>query len=712
MWRANRENRMFRRRTSRLLSNGLCPGCSEIIHNDLERLRKSNLEESQAAVMGLAAPSKGCKCCSFFARSALGKSSVYLPDDPHYFVMPATYYFLVSLAAEHVGLAPAKHRFCIVTSNPYSHITGHELRRWKHNQQCLLQVETSSMCPQDGIGHLPFGHNELESISQWLSYCLANHREECPQTPVRNSFEMYCIDCKDENVILMPTNARYFALSYVWGHTPASAEDESLSNAPLVIKDAMLVTLRLSFRYLWVDRYCIDQRNAMQKHRQIANMSSIYAGATLTLIAAGDTDPEVGLPGVSSCQCNLEATLQLGPYSYVPLFGNPEVAIGRSKWSTRGWTYQEAIMSLRKLVFTSDGFYTQCNMQHSFGSSHPIGGQTVIFPSQANMQRPTGDYFIVEPPLELAPTVVFPGSYGESHFVLKSAVEGFFDHISKYMRRQLSFESDRLNAIESVLNDFRSKKEPIFHIFGIPFKPTADLTINCTLFWRMQSNRVHRRPEFPSWSWLGWQYDGEIPPQPIILGHLEAKTTVDGTYRSTCKHMSSDEHSARISVEFPAGGFLNLTDGTDSAIALDTALPAEVKILPQLLIRGVVFPLIFTQSKEGQWVRVGDPSRPFYRKSCLVKLSFRMWLDRPDATEQDAFRRNQVRALVLGYFDPVIRLLILRKSGNRWTRIGIGQYSAEQPFEYDNLGFGAYNSCEKTYFKTMKKYKKRAIRLT
>ncbi|KAH7086898.1 heterokaryon incompatibility protein-domain-containing protein [Paraphoma chrysanthemicola] len=728
-WAEDRENRKSRRRKSRLISKDLCVGCSEIIHDDLERLSKSSLEESQAAVIRLAAASESCKCCSFFARWKFVESTVpvYSPDHPYLpsmdvFVMPATYYFLVSLPAEHFGLAPAGHRFCIVTSKPYfvtsnlySQITGHELRHWKENQQCLLQMETTSLCPQNRIGHLSFGHEEFESISQWLCDCLASHREECPQTSLRNSsFEMYCIDCEDEKVILMPTDARYFALSYVWGPALASAEDESLSNAPLVIKDAMLVTLRLSFRYLWVDRYCIDQRNALQKHRQIANMSSIYAGATLTLIAAGGTDPEVGLPGVSSCRCNLDATLQLGPYSYVPMFGNPKVAIGCSTWSTRGWTYQEAIMSLRKLVFTSEGFYTQCNMRHSFGSSHPIGGQTVIFPNQANIQRAIRHFHIGEPPLEIAPTVVFPSRYGEPSSVIKAAAEEFFDHISKYMRRQLSFESDRLDAIESVLNDFRLNEKPIFHILGVPFKATADLTINYALFWRMQSNRVQRRHDFPSWSWLGWQCDGDITHQSIILGDLEDVTDPNGTYRTVCDVLSKDKHSARISVEFPGGVLLDLTDGVDSNKALDAALPREARILPQLLICGVIIPLKFEQNGEGEWVRVGDPSRPFYRKSCLLRLRFSMWLDRPAADEQDAFQRNQVRALVLGHFGPVIRLLILRKFRNCWTRIGIGQYSAEHafgPFGYDQLFYGGYTACEKAYFKTMKKYKKRTIRL-
>lgn len=43
------------------------------------------------------------------------------------------------------------------------------------------------------------------------------------------------------------------------------------------------------YRYLWVDRYCIDQDDVAEKKEQIAQMDRIYRGAELTIIAAGTT---------------------------------------------------------------------------------------------------------------------------------------------------------------------------------------------------------------------------------------------------------------------------------------------------------------------------------------------------------------------------------------------------------------------------------------
>jgi hypothetical protein len=79
---------------------------------------------------------------------------------------------------------------------------------------------------------------------------MANHLEQCPQVPLQGTLAMYCIDCEEERVIPMPKNAKYFALSYVWGQQRAPDDDECLSDAPTVVKEAILVTLRLCFRYL------------------------------------------------------------------------------------------------------------------------------------------------------------------------------------------------------------------------------------------------------------------------------------------------------------------------------------------------------------------------------------------------------------------------------------------------------------------------------
>jgi hypothetical protein len=96
----------------------------------------------------------------------------------------------------------------------------------------MLPMNTVPLCSQDGNIHPTFGQDECENISQWLKTCMADHSKECPETTVRTEFTVYCIDCEDEKVVPMPHNAKYFALSYVWGDAKAPDNDDSLSDAP------------------------------------------------------------------------------------------------------------------------------------------------------------------------------------------------------------------------------------------------------------------------------------------------------------------------------------------------------------------------------------------------------------------------------------------------------------------------------------------------
>ncbi|KAF1967370.1 HET-domain-containing protein, partial [Bimuria novae-zelandiae CBS 107.79] len=204
--------------------------------------------------------------------------------------------------------------------------------------RCVV-TNNRSLSEHFETGHPLYAEEVYESVSRWIRHCLRMHSENCSPNPMWQDFELHCIDCEALEVIALPMGAQYLALSYVWGASTVSENCGSLANAPAVVKDSIVVTLSLSLRFLWVDRYFIDQKNAAERHRQIANMGSIYASAILTIIAAGGPHADVGLPGVSSCQCDKNTDFQLGPYSFRRTFSQPGDAVKETKWSTRGWTY-------------------------------------------------------------------------------------------------------------------------------------------------------------------------------------------------------------------------------------------------------------------------------------------------------------------------------------------------------------------------------------
>jgi hypothetical protein len=85
------------------------------------------------------------------------------------------------------------------------------------------------------------------------------------------------VDCKSGQLV-EENSQPYVCLSYVWGSKAPTQEalDNLLPiNLPATISDAMVVTLKIGLRYLWVDRYCIDQNNADEKHNIVRNMDAI-----------------------------------------------------------------------------------------------------------------------------------------------------------------------------------------------------------------------------------------------------------------------------------------------------------------------------------------------------------------------------------------------------------------------------------------------------
>jgi hypothetical protein len=73
-------------------------------------------------------------------------------------------------------------------------------------------------------------------------------------------------------------------------------------------------------------------------------MDLIYQTAELTLIVAAGEGPEHGLPGIRRRTIS-QPQGQIGKHFLVSPMMSPIYTIGKSKWATRAWTYQEAILS-------------------------------------------------------------------------------------------------------------------------------------------------------------------------------------------------------------------------------------------------------------------------------------------------------------------------------------------------------------------------------
>jgi hypothetical protein len=379
----------------------------------------------------------------------------------------------------------------------------------------------------------------------WLDYCRTTH-VLCNWRITDQIAGFRVINCCTREITTIQHDAPFIALSYLWGESlPGDSTGCEVlpTPAPQTVEDAIIVAINLGIPYLWVDRYCIDQSNAAERHHLIQNMDKIYRGADITIVAAAGTNPHYGLPGVSTTPRRPQPVLNTEQYRLVCV-SNPRVEIESSLWHTRGWTFQEMMLSLRLLVFTDSQIYFQCTgncFSETIDAWFPYG----------TLQR--SDHY--HPDIRAFPIGLNNvGSYE------------FYERLSEYYGRHLSFEADMLNAFSGIFaafTDYRPLigKALVHQFWGIPvFAGTEpSKTAECASFakaltWVVdESSDVHypvqrscpekRKGEWPSWTWAsvkggrlvsdfirkGFQGQDDIS---ITLPHQSSENVDIATYAS------------------------------------------------------------------------------------------------------------------------------------------------------------------------------------
>ena len=153
-------------------------------------------------------------------------------------------------------------------------------------------------------------------LRKWISFCGRNHKTCIRRAKARKQFSIKLIDCVDRRIVWRKKEQQFVRLSYRWGQQERRRFTEGPLDGPLppLIEDVIEVTLKLGYRYLWIDLYCIDQDNAEEKAIQIAQMDVIYRASELTIIAATISGVHERLPGVrpNSRPCSRLLSYQIG----------------------------------------------------------------------------------------------------------------------------------------------------------------------------------------------------------------------------------------------------------------------------------------------------------------------------------------------------------------------------------------------------------------
>lgn len=381
----------------------------------------------------------------------------------------------------------------------------------------------------------------IPSVKSWLGFCGYYHVRTCSSASPPSECSVRVIDCDSGAVVRLssdPSDQRYLALSYVWGGTGQAQSTEcstkeavhqnKVIDPPQTIKDAMELTLQLGYRYLWVDQYCIPQHDYEEKSLQMSQMDRIYAGAEATIIAAAGVDPHHGLSGMSRLRKSHPGdseSVMISDVLYTAVPPDPALELRAAVWNKRAWTYQESVLSGRRLVFCDRQVYFECSAMHCY--------ESVQAPLKL-MHRYPGDAFSKWNE---------PGLFPTSHH--RQPLDQLFHHLALYTMRDLSYPGDILNGMFGIFGAFsrkavaapsKQKRPQILQVAGIPIAPSdalkTDTLLNpdvaqfsqekqfiTALSWKLRETR-ERREGFPSWSWTGWAGPVQVQPRRDNAGYI------------------------------------------------------------------------------------------------------------------------------------------------------------------------------------------------
>jgi hypothetical protein len=330
----------------------------------------------------------------------------------------------------------------------------------------------------------------------------------------------------------------YATLSYCWGTatemftTTLSTLSSRMScinsrDAPKTFQNAFEITRALGIRYIWIDALCILQDSASDWKEESSKMGAIYSNSFVTIAIDWSSDPNSGCYRETSHNFHEDAdnhlfkaiktskdgitTLLYLEEDYMPELADLETAI----LATRGWTFQERILSPRIIHYTQKQLYWECRRAIFAEDSIPRNYEQK-FPAP----RITDDMKAMAGRQETSRLVDL-----WYHFVISQS----------YAKRVLTFPSDKLPAVSALARLF-SQHIKVPYLAGL-----WDYELIWGLAWRVVPETYptgHRLDNgCPSWSWtsiksdirwdtMSWAFDGK--PNYTFIDIKEATVQLEG----------------------------------------------------------------------------------------------------------------------------------------------------------------------------------------
>ncbi|KAF2788725.1 HET-domain-containing protein [Melanomma pulvis-pyrius CBS 109.77] len=321
----------------------------------------------------------------------------------------------------------------------------------------------------------------------WLHECIANH-EECNYSKASSqliedhetSLPTRLLEVRGDpnapSVRLIQTTegmkGRYCALSHCWGTNQQRPLQTTLANLqahldgiafdclPKTFSDALTLACSIGIGYVWIDSLCIIQDDRNDWDRESQTMGALYEKAVLVIAAAGSNNCTEGLfisnrpaPVTLKVPYVISDGSTHGSFN-VALSAEGELRPGNGPLRLRAWAAQEWYLSRRMGFFMPGGLTWRCRRE----SVDELGNHRDL--------------------------VIY------DH-------DSWSSFLDDYSSKALTVVSDRLPAIQGIVNEMQKTKDSRF-LYGI----WEDQLIE-QLLWRAypKSGDRDRLVDLPSWCW-------------------------------------------------------------------------------------------------------------------------------------------------------------------------------------------------------------------
>ncbi|KAF2757638.1 HET-domain-containing protein [Pseudovirgaria hyperparasitica] len=299
----------------------------------------------------------------------------------------------------------------------------------------------------------------------------------------------------------------YVTLSYSWGSSPpfrttcdnitSHFNGIATSTLPKTLKDAVLIASRLGFRYIWIDALCIvqDDKDDWAEHGPV--MAQIYSNSALTISATGSADCESGIftdlmkygTEIGSFRHRSDVKYRRSVFfDQRRDFGGPAGHL-----FTRGWTFQEHLVSPRVLHYTGSGVTWECfSIFHRQGSPENLFRVNTSTESEWATQN------------ALYKRIAEPQSQHtfENYVNRMEAYHKWHKWVVDFSSRDLTHVNDKLPAMAGIAAHFSTNMQSTY-LAGLWKENFVS-----DLLWERRSLQLqHHTGIAPSWSWAsvsGW----------------------------------------------------------------------------------------------------------------------------------------------------------------------------------------------------------------